>query len=127
MTKTPPPDVEIVEQGEFVEVRYLGDFALARFKRQMEQSAKACLDRKLCRLLVNLTALAGYSPVTFERHQIGALGAELSRNSFKVAVLGTKDQITSDQFTAQVARNRGATVQTFVDRGEALTWLLAKD
>ena len=127
MGKSTPVDVAVVAHQDYVEVRYLGAFSLLRFKGQMEQSAKACQERKYSRLLVNITELSGYAPITFERHQIGTLGAQLTRGKLKVAVLGTKDQITSDQFTAQVARNRGGVVQTFVDRDEALRWLLLSD
>ena len=127
MEKSTTLDVKVVVHQDYVEVRYLGSFRLVLFKQQMEQSAKACLEHKCCRLLVNITELSGYSPITAERHQIGSLGAQLTRDKLKVAVLGTKDQITTDQFTTQVARNRGGVVQTFVDRDEALAWLLVSD
>ena len=44
----------------------------------------------------------------------------------KVAGIATSEQ-RGDKFGAMVARNRGLNVDVFVDRAEAVRWLLAKD
>jgi len=48
----------------------------------------------------------------------------VSRDLVKVAVLGKREQIGSESFASMVARNRGLNVQAFVDRAEAVAWLL---
>lgn len=118
--------VEVLDHGTFLEARYLGAYALARYKRQMEESVKACLERDLDLLLVDITGLAGYAPSTYERHQIGTLGAALSRELKKVAVVATTAQMGPDVFATMVARNRGLSIQPFQDREEAVRWLLAR-
>jgi hypothetical protein len=115
--------VEVLERGSYVESRYLGTYSLDRYKTQMELSTRACLDRKVNLLLVDITDLAGFRPTTFERHAIGIHGASVSRSLSKVAVLGTREQI-GDGFSTTVARNRGLAIRAFLDRDEALRWLL---
>jgi hypothetical protein len=90
----------------------------------MRRSTQACTERDIVRLLVDITELQGYAPTTMERHDIGVTGASLSRNLEKVAVILCPKQNNSDMFSTTVARNRGLSVQAFVDREEALRWLL---
>ena len=123
MVSDPTPQVEVVDGDSYLEARYLGSYSLPQYKVQMEISVRACTERKRDLLLVDITSLAGYHPTVMERHEIGILGAQLSRSLSKVAVLGTPEQIR-DSFAATVARNRGLAIQAFVDRAEALRWLL---
>src|SRR5262245_43271111 len=125
MNPDPGPQVEVVEGASHVEARYLGNYSLQRYKAQMELSARACAEGKRDRLLVDITSLDGYRPTVMERHEIGVLAASLSRTLSKVAVLGTPEQIR-DSYAATVARNRGLWVQAFVDRAEALRWLVGR-
>jgi hypothetical protein len=123
MPPEPEKTIEIVERGPYLECRYLGCYALEPFKKQMEGSTQACIDRKLDLLLVDITDLTDYRPTTFERHEIGIYGATLSRILSKVAILGSREQL-GDQFAATVARNRGLAIQVFADRDEAVRWLV---
>lgn len=117
-------DVELTEHGEYLEARYLGAYSLGKFKKQMEESIRACPERKKRLLLVDLRGLSGFNPKTFERHQMGALGAELSRGLAKVVIVGTPEQLDPELYAIRVARNRGLTIRGFVDREEAVRWLL---
>jgi hypothetical protein len=118
------PRVEIHEREAYVEARYLGSYSLETYKKQMELSVRACLERKQRLLLVDITDLAGFAPTTAERHQLGVTGAELSRDLAKVAALGTPEQIEPEPLAALVARNRGLRIEAFTDGKKALEWLL---
>jgi hypothetical protein len=118
-----PAMVEILEGDAYVEVRYLGVYSIDRFVRQMELSARACSERKLDRVLLDLTRLEKYRPTTLERYKMGTLGASMSRGLTKVAVIGTWEQIGKDQFASTVARNQGLPVRVFLEREDAIAWL----
>ena len=124
MPDAPPPDLELREQDGVLEARYLGTYSFERYKDLMERSTRACTERGKVLLLVDITDLAGYAPTTLERHQIGITGAALSRHLERVAVLATLEQVGPDPFATTVARNRGLSIQAFVDRDAAVRWLL---
>ena len=115
--------VEVLEGDAYVEVRYLGVYSIDHFVRQMEVSAQACRDRKLDRVLLDITRLTQYRPTTLERYKMGILGASMSRGLTKVAVIGTWEQIGKDQFASTVARNQGLPVRVFLEREDAVAWL----
>jgi len=117
-------DVEILEHDGYFEARYLGSYSLERYKTQMERSVRACEEKKIRLLLVDIRDLENYAPTTRERFEIGRYGAEISRNLDRVAALGTPDQIEPDPFASLVARNRGLMVRGFTDPKAALEWLL---
>ena len=119
-----PAEIEIFEREGYLEARYLGTYALDRYKKQMELSTRACLERDRSLLLVDITELLAYRPTTMELHEIGVLGASLSRHLERVAVLARMEEIGPDPFATTVARNRGLSIQAFQDRGAALQWLL---
>jgi hypothetical protein len=118
-------DLEILKHDGYMEARFLGSYSIRCYLSQMERSAEACLAAGLRRLLVDFTDLDGYRPTTADRHKIGVQGAALSRDLSKVAVLMSTRQDDPDRFITRVARNRGLTVQAFVDRAQAVEWLLA--
>jgi len=116
--------IDILEGDGYLETRYLGVYSIELFGKQMEVSARACIDRKLDRLLVDITTLAEYYPTTLERYKIGSLGASVCRGGLaKVAVIGTWEQVGRDQFASTVARNKGLPVSVFLKRDEAIAWL----
>jgi hypothetical protein len=119
-----PRDVEMVYQDGFVEARYLGNYSFEGYKKRMEVSVRDCLDRKQTLLLVDVTRLEGYRPSLAERHKIGVYGAELSRDLKKVAVFALLEQIGPEPFSTMVARNRGLRIRAFLDRAQAVEWLL---
>ena len=125
MAAPPRPEVEVLDRGDYVETRYLGAYTtLDAFKQRMARSARACAEAGKGLLLVNIVDLQNYNPPTLERHEIGVAGAQLSRGLEKVAVIGKREQL-GDAYATTVARNRGLAVQVFVDRDEALRWLLS--
>jgi len=124
MTEELDRQIEVLEGDGFVETRYLGVYSIEQFGRQMKASARACVDRKCDRLLVDITALAEYYPTTLERYKIGSVGAAVSRGLSKVSVIGTWEQVGRDQFASVVARNKGLPVSVFLKRDEAIAWLL---
>jgi hypothetical protein len=116
--------MEILERDGYVESTYLGTYSIQQFGTQIEHSARACTERNIDRLLVDITRLVGYRPTTLERYKIGSQGASASRGLAKVAVLGTWEQVGKDQFASTVARNKGLAVSVFLKREEAIAWLL---
>jgi len=119
-----PHDVEMVEHLGYWEARYLGSYTMARYKKQMEVSVQACIDKKATLLLVDIRSLAGFTPSTQERYEFGRYGAQISRDLDRVSVLGHADQIDTEQFATMVARNRGLKVRAFTDPKAAVAWLL---
>ena len=117
-------DLDLQERDGYLEARYLGRYSLERYKSLMERSTKACTERGLPRLLVDISDLQGYAPTMMERHEIGVAGAALSREIERVAVIATLEQVGPHAFATTVARNRGLSVQVFPDRDAALRWLL---
>ena len=119
-----PVEIDLIEREGYLEARYLGAYTLDRYKKQMEFSTRACAERDLSLLLVDISGLEAYRPTTMELHEIGVLGASLSRHLDRVAVLAKMEQIGPDPFETTVARNRGLSIRAFQDRGAALQWLL---
>ena len=117
-----PPEIEILQQDGFLEVRFLGPFSVERFGKQVEQAVQACKDRNLTLLLLDYTPLTGI-PTTLDRYQISVHGADAARNLHKLAGYATPEQM-GEKFGALVARNRGLNVDVFTDRDEAIRWLL---
>ena len=124
MAEAVPGDVEMVEHQGYREARYLGAYTMARYKKQMEISVRACEEKKATHLLVDIRALTGFTPTTQERYEFGRYGAEISKKLARVSVVGTADQIDPEQFATMVARNRGLQVRAFTDPKAAVDWLL---
>ena len=117
-------DVEMIERKGYWEARYLGAYTMARYKKQMDQSVRACEEKKATRLLVDIRPLTGFTPSTQERYEFGKYGASISKNLDRVSVVGTAEQIDPEQFATMVARNRGLQVRAFTDPKAAVEWLL---
>jgi hypothetical protein len=115
-------DLEIVERKDFLEARYLGSYALDRYKSLMQASVLAAKDRKLTRLLVDIRSMTNFAPSTADRYELGKFGAEISAR-LRVALLVTAEQ-AKDTFATLVAKNRGLQIETFTDRAAAEKWLL---
>ena len=118
------PDVEMVRHKGYWEARYLGAYSIARYKKQMEYSVRACEEKGSTLLLVDIRALTGFSPALQELYELGRYGAEISRKLDRVSVVGTAEQISPDRFASQVAQNRGLRIRAFTDRKAAVEWLL---
>ncbi len=121
-TGEPDPKVEILPQKRYLEVRFLGDFKVARFKEQVDLAVAACKERKGARLLLDYSPLGPTIPGTMDRYEISAHAARVAVN-IKIAGLARPEQI-GEKFGKMVARNRGLNVDVFADRKEAIDWLL---
>jgi hypothetical protein len=121
----PDKDIQIFPQQGYLEVRFLGAFAVPRFNRQVDLAVRACLERGLSLLLLDYTPLTPV-PTTVERFEISTHGAKACAALTKVAGFATPAQ-RGDKFGAMVARNRGLNVDVFIDKAEAIQWLLATD
>jgi stage II sporulation SpoAA-like protein len=119
-------EIEVFERRGYVEARYLGAYSLVRFKSQMAESVRACIEKGQTLLLVDIRRMTEFAPPMQERFEIGRYGAEVSKDLSKVAVLGT-DQQFEEKFASLVARNRGLRVQTFTDPAAAIDWLFKED
>jgi hypothetical protein len=124
MPKPSENDVEMIERKGYWEARYLGAFTMARYKKQMEQSVRACEEKKATHLLIDLRAMTGFTPSTQERYELGRYGAEIGKKLARVSVVGTAEQIDPEQFATMVARNRGLQIRAFTDADAAVEWLL---
>ena len=124
MTPAIPDDVEMVRHRGYREARYLGAYALVRYKKQMELSVRACEEKGAKLLLVDIRSLTGFNPTIQERFEFGRYGAEISGKLDRVSVLGTSEQIPPEAFATLVARNRGLKIRAFIDRKAAVEWLL---
>jgi len=117
-------DVEMIERKGYWEARYLGAYDKARYKKQMERSVRACVEKKGTHLLVDIRPLTGFTPSTQDRYEFGRYGAEIAKKLTRVSVIGTAEQIDPEQFATMVARNRGLQVRAFSDPKAAVEWLL---
>jgi len=116
--------VEMVRHKGYWEARYLGAYAFARYKKQMEKSVRACEEKNGTLLLVDIRGITDFKPSTQERYEFGKYGAEISRNLERVSVLLSEQQVDPDSLSSLVARNRGLKVRAFTDRKAAIEWLL---
>jgi len=114
----------MVKHQGYWEARYLGAYAFARYKKQMETSVRACEEKDGELLLVDVRGLTEFKPSTQERYEFGKYGAEISRNLERVAILLSEQQTDPDSLATLVARNRGLKVRAFTDRKAAVEWLL---
>lgn len=125
MPDSPAKDVEILPRRGYLEARLLGSFSAPRFKGQLEVVVRHCNEAGINRLLLDFSRLTGV-PSVVDKFEIGTHGALVAGALDRIACFGTEEQ-TGDQFGALVARNRGLNVSVFLDRDEAVHWLLSKD
>lgn len=118
-----PNDVEIVDRDGFLEAQFLGTFSIERFKRQAEAASAACRERKMEKLLVDVTRLDAHLS-TFDRYELASHAVRVSWG-LKVALFVTPDFLDTRKFGILVAQNRGLKVDAFTDRRKAVDWLLA--
>jgi len=120
-----PRNLDLVDRDGYLEARALGSYSLDRMKSQLEQAVAACLKRNAEGLLFDITEIEGYRPTTAERYQIGSHIAQLIRSGLgRFACLAKVEQIDRENFTSQVATNRGRPAPVFNNREEAVAWIL---
>ena len=124
MVSTPDPgkEVEIEDRDGYLEVRFLGTFSLPRFKHQQGLAARACRERNLARMFIDLSRLDA-RPTTLDRYEL-ASDAVRAASNLKVALWVPSTFLDRHKFGILVAQNRGLTVDAFTDREKAVAWLL---
>jgi hypothetical protein len=123
MADPAPGAIELVERNGYLDSRCLGPYSVAHFKKQLEASVQACTERKLNKLLLDITGISGYEPGELDRFEIGQFGAKIAAALSKVAALAGPEQLGRKMFEVRVARNRGLLIKGFVDRQDAVDWL----
>jgi hypothetical protein len=118
-------ELEVLDRDSFLEIRLLGEFSIARFKRQTEAASAACRDRKKGKMLVDMSSITAQL-TTMERFDL-ASHAVRATAGLKVALLVIPTFLDPNKFGLVVAQNRGMTVDAFMDRQRAVDWLQAGD
>jgi len=113
--------LEFEDRDGYLEARFLGAFAVARFNRQSEAASQACRERKLKKLLVDLLRLQG-NLSTLERYEIASYAVRVSAG-LMVALLVVPAFLDPNKFGIMVAQNRGLIVDAFTERQKAIDWL----
>ena len=116
-------EVVFTEREGYLEAVLWETSSFPLLKQQIARVLENCIDRKPPRLLVNMTAIGGVWSI-LDRFEIGTLGAQLAPHVGRIAALTQNFMIDPEKFGAQVARNRGLSVDVFDDREKALDWLL---
>jgi len=118
-------ELDIQDRGTYLEVRFLEEFSIARFKRQAEAASAVCRDRKKAKMLVDIFSIT--APLTtMERFDLASHAVRVSAG-LKVALLVNPTFLDPSKFGIVVAQNRGLTVDAFTDRQRAVDWLQAGD
>jgi hypothetical protein len=118
--------IDFIARDGYFEARHAGTYSEAAYKTFVVQSLQSCIDAGRDLLFVDISALSGFHPNPMQRYEMGRLGSQFASQLTRVAVFGTPRQI-EDQFGALVAQNRGLNIRAFVDREEALRWLLNRE
>jgi hypothetical protein len=81
-------------------------------------------ERKIPRLLVNITGLTGFpSPNLADRYFILREWADAAKGSLRLALVARPEMIDPEKFGVTVAGNAGLTAEVFTSESEALIWL----
>ena len=116
-------DVKLESREGFLLATAAGRLSLAEALELGRNVCDAAVERGLDRILVDCLELEG-DLSNGARYELGKTIAEYCRSrsmNNRVAVIGKKPTITG--FSARIAANRGATVQTFSERQAGLDWL----
>jgi hypothetical protein len=105
--------------------RPTGKCALGKVAAMVTESIKLCCQRRAKRLLIDLTALSGFSPpTTLQRYEIDSAWTHAAKD-IKIAFLFRPEVLDPQRFGMTVARNRGMHGDVFLAEMEALAWLTA--
>jgi hypothetical protein len=118
-------DVKLESREGFLLATAAGRLSLAEALELGRNVCDTALERGLDGILVDCLELEG-DLSNGARYELGKTIAEYCRSrsmNKRVAVIGKKPTITG--FSARLAANRGATVQTFSERQAAMEWLNA--
>jgi hypothetical protein len=114
--------VDVVRKEGYLHLTAHGSFSLDGGRHTLDAVAAACAQEDCDLVLLDCRSLEGELPV-MDRFDVAEYGASAVPHSIKIAVLAQEEQILSDRFFENVARNRGLTLSMFSDPDEALEWL----
>ena len=127
MVKAMKPNVPFEVRDNYLYAKAIGKFdpSLARnFVREFVERARS---RNLKRVLCDLTPLTGFDEGDIQfmtRFDLAEFIAEAMPLVFKLAILGTPQQLSGD-IGETVMANRGALIKVTSNLEEALEWLKA--
>jgi len=115
-------DVDIEYGPAYVRVRASGRFNLQRAKDNYDRILDACDDHGQSRVLIDVREMSGDIPI-IDRYAFSQHMARVRRQGFRIAFVGTREQVLPDKFLETAANNLG--VPTFVATSvdEAVQWL----
>jgi hypothetical protein len=115
--------LQMEQMPGYLAARFIGPGAPGEASERFESIAEHCERTKNDKLLIDTT---GYNvkASAIDRFQLGERLQVFARHRIKVAFVCRPEQIDPQKFGMLVARNRGATVETFTDFQDAEEWLL---
>jgi len=107
----------------YLAARFIGYGEPGEASERFESIAEQCKRTNNDKLLIDTT---GYDAKvsTSDRFLLGERLLVFARHRIKVAFVSRPEQVDPQKFGMLVARNRGATVETFTDFQSAEGWLL---
>ena len=116
-------DFEISLSDGYALVSLRGAFSNQDTLELQPRINRFCVEHNVWKVLVDVTGVQGEITV-LRRYQVGAGLAQAANRNTRVAILATRAQKLDDAFFESVVRNRGLEWRIFVDRAEALGWLI---
>jgi hypothetical protein len=105
--------------------RPVGECSLETVATNVTEAIQVCRERKVKRLLIDISQLSGFKPpTTMQRYEIASAWAFASTGAIKIAFLFRPEILDPQRFGMTVATNRGMRGNVFLVETEALAWLL---
>ncbi len=116
-------EINIKKEDDYLFVEYSGEYRGDLATLKIDDIKQACLQYKHPRLLVDITNCK-LSVTTIDKYRFGVVIAKKFGfpKPIKTAMLVAPEQY--DPFVRLIATNRGALYEIFIDKNEALNWLL---
>jgi len=99
-----------------------GAFILGNANTFFVEILRRAQEEKLGRILIDTRGITTEIP-TIARFEFGIHMAEQRPREFKIAFVGSEQNVWPDRFLENVSRNRGVNVKIVTDIEKALNWL----
>ena len=106
-------------------LRCSGAYDLESAKEMFNQAYRITAQQRFNAVLVDAREVAGSTPSTMERFELGVFVAEHRASGICLALVGTEPILDPRRFGETVALNRGGWGKGFTDFDEAVVWLKA--
>ena len=117
------PEKLIIEVSDgIVRASVSGVFSLDNAKAFFNEMLRRAREEGINRILIDARGLTTEMP-TIERYEFGGHMVEQGAHAFKIAFVGTDDQVWHDRFLETVSVNRGLNAKSFTEIDEARDWL----